>query len=91
VIAVFLFVMHVGVLAALARHARLRLWPRIRQGGEPPRARGLVLFLSTLKGDEASSTRANLGAGLGGLDAFRTRFERCPWRMPLGDLSPAPA
>jgi hypothetical protein len=87
VVAVIAFPTYLMFLWLAARHARKRLRPRVRQDDQPPRARGLVLFLSALKGDQADEIRLALESGLRGLEDFRHRFERCSWRMPLEALA----
>jgi hypothetical protein len=82
-LAVAIFVGYVGLLLWLARKARVRLRARVRQDDEPAQARGLVLFLSPLTAHEATAVQRELDSGLPGLEAFRERFGRCSWRMPI--------
>lgn len=87
VVAVVAFPLYVVFLWGLARRARQRLRPQVRQDDDPPRARGLVLFLSTLKDEELTEIRGALRSGLTSVDEFRHRFGRCSWRMPIEALA----
>lgn len=81
-VAVGFVTLEVLLLWWLARGARQRYRPTVNLDSQPAQAKGLVLFLSTLKTGEPEAITQALPE-LTGVDAFRTRFGKTNWRMPL--------
>jgi hypothetical protein len=69
-------------LLRLARQARERVRPRIAEDLDPPKVRGLILYLSTLTGGSVGSLEEALEGPMD-LARFREAFGRENWRMPV--------
>lgn len=82
VIAVTAFVSGFLYLYQLARAARTLYRPSIESTTEPPKVRGLILYLSNLRADEEERLRAKM-TGLVDMQGVRALPERINWRMPL--------
>jgi hypothetical protein len=88
VIAVILFGATLARLAWLAAGARRRYRALVTKDDRPAQAKGLVLFLSSLRvnhtrGIDESSALQEKMPQIDGIDAFRAAFPMLNWRMPL--------
>jgi hypothetical protein len=70
------------VLTGQARQVRQQLHPTVYEDDQPRRVRGLVLYLSVMRPEDCQVLRDACRDGLD-LAAFRERFPRVNWRMPV--------
>lgn len=79
VIGVASFISIVAALWISAKGARKRYRPRVACEPDPPKAKALILYLSTLR-DPAQRKQTD---AITGIDDFRTRLGGTAWRMPI--------
>lgn len=82
VVSVLFFAVIITWLGLLARDARKHYRPRVGTEPTPAPARGLVMFLSNLKPNQAVGVESAMD-GINGLESFRRRLGDLNWRMPI--------